>query len=340
MTERDKNYWIEQAKDRLLSNEKRADKGVADMFFLHEEAAAELETEIHALFGKYAMDNQLTYAEASKLLSGKEHSVWKKSIQEYMKEASKDAEHSRIMLELNTLSMKSRISRKEKMLADIYQTMIHLAQDENVKLSDFLQDTVKVNYYESCFRMQRGFGIGFNVSQINESLVRQILNYPWSEKTFSEAVWGHVDHIAAVTRAQISLGFVKGSSVQEMEKNIRQIMDSGKYATERLVRTECKYFANQGELASYKENGIEKYRFVGGSEGSTSNCGCEELNGQVFRVEDAVAGVNYPPIHPNCLCTVVAAFDKSLFSDKSKKGNPLDENTRFSDWKRKYVKGA
>lgn len=339
MTERDKNYWIEQAKERLLANEKRADKGVADMFFLYEEAAAEMETEVNAMFGKYAKDNGLTYAEASKLLSGKEYSVWKKSIQEYIHEAPKDAKSSRAMLELNTLSMKSRISRKEKMLADIYQTMIQLAQDENVKLSDFLQDTLKINYYESCFRMQRGFGIGFNVAKINDSLVRQILNYPWSEKHFSEAVWGHVDHIAAVARAQISMGFVKGSSVQEISKNIRQIMDSGKYATERLVRTECKYFANQGELASYKENGIHKYRFVGGSEGSTGSCGCEALNGQVFDVEDAVAGVNYPPIHPNCLCTVVVAFDKSLFSDRPDV-NPLAENTRFKDWKKRYAKGA
>lgn len=339
MTERDKNYWIEQAKERLLANEKRADKGVADMFFLYEEAAAEMETEISAMFGRYAKDNGLTYAEASKLLSGKEYSVWKKSIQEYIQEVPKDTKNSRAMLELNTLSMKSRISRKDKMLADIYQTMIQLAQDENVKLSDFLQDTLKVNYYESCFRMQRGFGIGFNVAKINDSLVRQILNYPWSEKHFSEAVWGHVDHIAAVARAQISMGFVKGSSVQEISKNIRQIMDNGKYATERLVRTECKYFANQGELASYKENGIHKYRFVGGSEGSTGSCGCEALNGQVFDVEEAVAGVNYPPIHPNCLCTVVAAFDKSLFSDRPDI-NPLAENTRFEDWKKRYAKGA
>lgn len=339
MTERDKNYWIEQAKERLLANEKRADKGVTDMFFLYEQAAAELETEVTSMFGKYATDNGLTYAEASKLLSGKEYSVWKKSIQEYIQEAPKDAKNSRTMLELNTLSMKSRISRKEKMLADIYQTMIQLAQDENVKLSDFLQDTVKVNYYEGCFRMQRGFGIGFNVAKINDNLVRQILNYPWSEKHFSEAVWGHVDHIAAVARAQISLGFVKGSSVQEISKNIRQIMDSGKYATERLVRTECKYFANQGELAAYKENGIQKYRFIGGSEGSTGSCGCEALNGQVFNVEDAVAGVNFPPIHPNCLCTVVATFDKSLFSSKTEV-NPLSENARFADWKKKYAKGA
>ena len=36
----------------------------------------------------------------------------------------------------------------------------------------------------------------------------------------------------------------------------------------------------------YKENGIKRYRFIGGTEGGGS-CTCAELNGQVFNVEDA-----------------------------------------------------
>lgn len=339
MMERDKNYWIEQAKERLLKQERQADDIVADLLFLHEEAAAEIETEIHAMFSKYAKDNRLTDAEASQLLSGKEYSIWKKSIEEYVKDTSGAAKGSRAMLELNTLAMKSRISRKEQLLSNIYQIMIELAGAENVKLSDLLEDTIKINYYEGCYRIQRGFGIGFDVSKIDEKLIRQVLSYPWSEKRFSENIWKNADHIASVARSQISLGFAKGSSVQEMSSNIRQMMDSGKYVTERLVRTECKYFANQGELAAYKENGIKKYRFVGGSEGSTSSCGCSVLNGRIFLVEDAQAGVNFPPLHPNCLCTVVAAFEKSLF-DAKPGVNPLEDNPKFSEWKKKYAKGA
>lgn len=339
MTERDKNYWIEQAKERLLQQEQQTDNNVAELLFLHEQAAAEIETEIHAMFGKFAKDNHLTDAEASQLLSGKEYSIWKKSIEEYIKDASKAAKGSRTMLELNTLAMKSRISRKEQMLANIYQTIIQLAEDENVKLSDLLEDTLKVNYYQGCFRIQRGFGIGFNVARIDDSLVHRVLSYPWSEKHFSENVWKNADHLAYVARGQISLGFVKGSSVQEMSQNIRTMMDSGKYVTERLVRTECKYFANQGELASYKENGITKYRFVGGSEGSTASCGCATLNNKVFLVEEAEDRVNIPPLHPNCICTIVAVFEKSLF-DAKPGVNPLADNIKFSEWKKKYAQGA
>lgn len=94
MSNRDRNFWIEQAKDQLLANEKRADSAVVELMFLYDEAANQVEREIYAMFAKFATDNKLTDAEASRLLSGKEYSVWRKSIQEYIKEASGAAEDS------------------------------------------------------------------------------------------------------------------------------------------------------------------------------------------------------------------------------------------------------
>lgn len=336
MNLKDRNYWIEQAKERLLKNEKRTDKNVRDLMFLYDEAAAETEKEINALFSRFAKDNVLTAGEARKLLSEKEYSVWKKSIEEYIAEASGAAKDSKAMLELNTLAMKSRISRQEQLLANIYQNMIDLAEDSNTKLEDLLSDTLKVNYKESCYRLQRGIGMGFKVAKIDKKLISQVLSHPWSEKHFSEAVWGYCDHLSALARREITMGFIKGSSVQQMAKAIDDVMDKGRYNAERLVRTECKYFANQGELMGYKENGIKRYRFIGGSEGSDS-CDCAELNGQEFAVEDAVAGVNFPPIHPKCLCIVVAAFDRNMFDRRG--ASTLDKNISFNDWNQKYGGG-
>ena len=52
---------------------------------------------------------------------------------------------------------------------------------------------------------------------------------------------------------------------------------------------------------SYQELGIEEYIFLGGG------CEiCQALNGQAFKLSEAEAGVNLPPIHPNCKCTTRA----------------------------------
>ena len=274
MSYRQRSEWIEDAKMRVLQNTKRTDEAARELIFLYDEAAYNVEKEINALFARFAKDNALTDAQASQLLSGREYSTWRKSVQEYMAEASGAAKDSKAMLELNTLAMKSRISQKERLLANIYQNMIDLAGDSNAKLETLLGDMLKVNYYESCFAIQRGIGLGFNVAKLDKRLIRQVLAHPWSEKHFSEAVWGACDHLAALAKREITLGFIQGSSA--------------------------------------------------------------ELNGQVFNVEDAVAGINYPPIHPNCLCIVVADFDKGMFNRKIDAA-PLAENIKFQEWRRKYA---
>ena len=331
----DRNSWIEDAKTRVLTNTRRTDEAARELIFLYDEAAFNVEKEINAMFARFARDNALTEAEASRLLSGKEYSTWRKSIEGYIADASGAAKDSKTLLELNTLAMKSRITRKEQLLSNIYQNMIDLAGDGNTKLEALLGDMLKVNYYESCFAVQRGIGMGFNVAKISDRLLKQVLDFPWSERHFSEAVWGQCDHLAALAKREITLGFIQGSSVQKMAKAIDDVMDKGRYAAERLVRTECKYFANQGELMGYQENGIQRYRFIGGGEGGS--CECATLNGQTFKVEDAVAGVNYPPLHPNCLCIVVADFDKGMF-DQRKDTTPLAANAKFKEWQEKYAK--
>lgn len=329
-----RNEWIEDAKERVLRNTKRTDDYARELIFLYDEAAFNIEKEIEALFARFAKDNGLTEEAARQLLEGKAYSVWRKSIEEYIAEASDAAKGSRALLELNTLAMKSRITRKEQLLANVYQNMIDLAEDSTAKLDTLLGDMLQVNYYESCFSIQRGIGMGFHVAKISDRLIKQVLAFPWSEKHYSEAVWGACDHLSALARREITLGFIQGSSVQKMARAIDEVMDKGRYNAERLVRTECKYFANQGEIMGYKENGIEEYQFLGGTEHS-GGCTCSELNGRVFRVDEAEAGVNLPPIHPNCLCIIRAYFRKSVFDKRE--GDPLAGNIKFQEWKKKYV---
>lgn len=328
MSLRDRNVWIEQAKKRVMENAKVTDLYVEELMYLYDESANQMELEINAMFTKYAKDNNLMDAEASKLLSGEEYSKWKKSIVHYNTEAGKD---SRTLLELNTLAAKSQLSRKEQLLADIYQNMIDLSEESDTKVADLMGDMLKTNYYRSCYHIQSNIGAGFNVAKINNTLLKQVLEYPWSGKNFSENLWENTDKLAALAKREITLGFINGSSVQKMAKEVNDIMGKGRYAAERLVRTESSYFANQGEIMSYQEMGIEEYQFLGGG------CAdCQILNGQHFPIIEAEAGLNLPPIHPNCKCTTIAYFKNSMFG-KKKEINSLESNIKYEEWKKKYV---
>lgn len=332
MSLRDRNYWIEQAKEKVLQNAKSTDGYVKEIMYLYDEAANQIELEINAMFSKYAEKNELTNAEASKLISGKEYSQWKKSVEKYLEDIAKEGANSRTLLELNTLSVKGQLSRKEQLLANIYQNMINLAQDSNTKLSDLLGDMLKTNYYRNCFTTQVGIGMGFNVGKINEKLLKQVLEYPWSGKKFSQTIWENTDKVASLAKREITIGFINGSSVQKMAKGINDVMGKGRYAAERLVRTESSYFSNQGEILGYQEMGVDQYEFLGGG------CEiCQSLNGNTFNVSDAEAGINLPPIHPNCKCTTTVVSKIDMF--KLKPGaNPLSSNVKFEEWKEKYIK--
>jgi len=328
MSQLDRNKWIEKAKQRVLDNAKLTDSYIRDIMFLYDETVNQLEMEINAMFQRYAGENGLTDAQASKLLSGEEYSHWRKSIDKYLEEAKSD---SRMLLELNTLSVKSRISRKEQLLANMYQAMITLSEETEVKVTELLADMYQINYYRGCFDVQSILSVGFNVAKVDEGNLRRILEYPWSGKKFSQALWENTDKLAILVRRELTFGFQSGAGVQKIAKEINDVMGKGRYAAERLVRTESSYFANQGELASYQELGIESYTYLGGG------CEiCQEVNGCTFKLSEAVPGVNIPPMHPNCKCTIIPKVDRDLF--KNRDGvNPLKENPKFEEWKKKYV---
>lgn len=334
MESKDKTYWIEQAKERILYNDSVENTATKQLMSLYDEAAYKLEREINALFGKFSADNKLTSVQAAKLLSDKEHSVWRKTIKGYIDSIKGKGGDSKTLLELNTLAMKSRISRHEELLGNIYKNMLDLAKDSNLKLDSVLSDVYKTNYYRGHFNLQKGLKVAFNVSKINEKLVKNVLEYPWSTKNYSKNLWDDIDKLTALTKREIAMGFISGSSVQKMTKSIDDVMGKGRYAAERLVRTECKYFASQGELQSYKANGITQYRFMSnGHDGHA--CNCDALNGGIFYVDKGEAGVNLPPIHPNCKCYIISVPQLSVFSNRNV--TPLSENVKFEEWKKKYV---
>lgn len=319
--------WIQDAKERLLKNAKATDAVEKELIYAYEQAAYEMESKISTMYGRYAKENKLTLAEADKMISGQEYSHWKKSIEQYLAESKTD---SRTLLELNTLSAKSRISRQEQLLSQIYMEMGRLAGETEAKMSGLLQGIVRSNYLQECYSLQKGMGVGFRVAGLNQDLIKNIVSHTWSGKRFSERVWENTDQLAVMAKREITLGMIKGSSVQEMAKGINDVMGKGRYAAQRLVRTESSHFAGEAQKIAYEECGIKRYEFLGGG------CDlCQGVNGVDFALEEAQEGINYPPIHPNCKCTTIAKFDKSMFDFKNRE--PLEKDISKKEWEEKYV---
>ena len=75
-----------------------------------------------------------------------------------------------------------------------------------------------------------------------------------------------------------------------------------------IARTEVVRLSNLGLKDMYKENGIERYRYLAANDNRTSEI-CLSLDGSVFPLSEGAPGINMPPMHPNCRSTIVGVVE-------------------------------
>ncbi len=297
------DVWIEAQKDRELRGELAMEPVLRDLFYLYDEVAVEIRKSIADMVARFATDNQLSYAQALKLLSGKDFSVWRQSIEAFLAQIAAADNQRPLVLELETLAMKSRITRQEALLGEIYKNMIRIAEDSNTKVNSLMERIIKEEYTATGLSVKDILQISGSFGGLDEGRVLDILAFPWSGKHYSEIIWDNVEKMRGVLRRELARGFIAGYGVDKMAKNINDILGRGKYNAERLVRTETSYFQNRGSLESYKDLGFDGYQYFNGPIPPIDICLL--LNGKKFPISNARAGENLPPMHPNCVCHIV-----------------------------------
>ena len=117
-------------KKALAESEKITDEAWKEIYRAYENARMQLQNEIDALVARFGVDNQLSNEEVNQILHGKEYTKWRMSLREYLNQIRDAPEDSSLLLELNALSAKSRISLKEQLLADIDRAMTDIALEQ------------------------------------------------------------------------------------------------------------------------------------------------------------------------------------------------------------------
>lgn len=162
-------------------------------------------------------------------------------------------------------------------------------------------------------------GLNFNVS--NRAELEKVIQSLWDNRTsWSKTVWckdgysGSQRVEKAMTQLQNSLErgmsdcVLRGASKDELVKTLQSRFGVSYSEASRLARTELTYIQNQATLDSYRQAGIRQYEYLAEIDDRTSDI-CSDLNGQRFNIDAAIAGVNYPPMHPNCRSTVLAVIE-------------------------------
>ena len=191
--------------------------------------------------------------------------------------------------------------RIDTLLTSINKALDNLYQKNEEELTRAFIDLYCI------FDNEASIDINASFNTINENLIREVLKTEWSGLSFSERIWEHRRKLAFTIKSELKAGLTRGDSLQDISNIISKKLNTSYSNAMRLVRTESCWIMNEATVNNYKNNGIKEYEFMAFLDKKTSKT-CKKLDGKKFSVEEYQAGVNLPPLHPNCRSCIIPAI--------------------------------
>ena len=134
---------------------------------------------------------------------------------------------------------------------------------------------------------------------------------------------------------------IRGEDSKAITSRISQRVQSNYKETMRLVQTEHSYIMSQANIMTYKELEVERYEFLATLDEKTCKI-CGEKDGKNFPVNEAQAGENQAPMHPNCRCTEIIYYDDEDDGQRFarlKNGKKIDvpAKMKYEEFKKLYL---
>ena len=295
------------------------------------------------LYARFANDNGLDMVEAQRLLMGQEYRTWRMDIEDYIKEIQANGDNE-LLRELNTLAMRSRITRLDKLYADTLVEIGKLSKDMRAAMDKFLPSAYKDFYYHDLYDIGQKRGLIHPVSRVDAETLGNVIRTPWSGKNYSARIWKNGEKLAETIQRTVTAGMHRGCSADELARYVEQRMNVGYSQAIRLVRTELNYVENRAIVDGIKESGMKYYRFVATLDRRTS-AACRDHDGHIYPVDDYNPGTNAPPLHPHCRSTVVGSVKgggepkgKRAARNADGKYIRVPADMTYQQWYNKYIR--
>ena len=335
---KDELYWQKRNEELEAEWFRRSQKEIErELAAYYTQALKHIEKDINDLYARFAIDNSMSMTAAYSLLQGDEFRVWRMDMQEYLKQIEATGD-KKLLRELNTLAMRSRISRLDKLYAETCVELSKLAEKFGRSMDKFLPTAYKDFYYRNLFEIGRKRGLASTPAKVESNKLENVLRAPWSGKNYSARIWANQEKLAEILQREITAAMHRGASVENVSKIITQKMGVGMSDARRLVRTELNYVQNRAALDSIKDAGMKYYRFVATLDRRTS-AACRTHDGKIYPVDEGSPGTNMPPLHPHCRSTIAGSVKGDGKVDGGKRVARQDgklvkipANVKYADW--------
>ena len=176
----------------------------------------------------------------------------------------------------------------------------NFAKDEIKEITDCLEQA----YIEAFEKTSNTMGNDVQWTLQNKYMMEEAINANFKGKYFSDRVWDSKRKMINLLGREIQDIVASGKNKDEAVKAIMNSTGTVFSNADRLIRTETMRVINDGQKNSYINNGYTEYKIlVSEDERLCDECGNKD--GKVIGFSEAETGVNFPPFHPNCRCTII-----------------------------------
>nr|DAO76562.1 MAG TPA: minor capsid protein [Caudoviricetes sp.] len=335
------NYWTkrfeEEEKQRNISNKAQ----IKEIERQYKIAENKIKSDIEKWYIRIADNNQISLADAKKLLTKDELKEFKWTLAEYTQKAKSGAWKK----ELENASARIHLQRLEALQLQVQNSIETLRNKENEMLEDYLIKNYEDTYYHSLYEISKGLNLKTSFATLDRNKINQVIGKPWLSdgKTFSDRIWQDKEQLINTLRTKITQSFITGSTLDEAVEDISKFVSdkikNKEYVARRLLETESAAYASKAQIEAFKSIDVEKYEIVATLDLHTSEI-CQEMDGKVFNISDYEVGVTASPFHCNCRSVIAPYFDDDPTRASRDENGEYKEvkYMNYKEWKDQYIK--
>lgn len=340
-------YWKKRFEQLEQSQNQQGSQCYADIEKQYRQAQKQIEGQIATWYQRFADNNGVTLADARKLLNSKELEELKWDINQYIQYGEENAINGTWVKQLENASAKYHINRLEALKLQTQQSIEVLFGNQLDSIDSAMRNIYKSGYYHTAFEIQKGVGVGWDFTTLDDKTISKVINKPWAVdgKNFSERVWGNRQKLVNELNTELTRNIILGQDPQKAIDAIAKKMNASKNVTGRLVMTEEAFFSSAAQKDCFAELDVEQFEIVATLDSHTSDI-CREMDGKVFPMSQWEVGVTAPPFHVWCRSTTVPFFDDEFDSVGERAARGEDGKTyyvpadmTYKQWQRSFVEG-
>ena len=341
---KNQDYWAKRKANLIYEQMDKAEKQADKFDEIYRQSKAYLDKQINKIFDKFQSDYGLSERDARHVLKNVKGQKDLNELRKVLEARPNDPNIQRLLADLDSPAYAYRMKRLERLSADLDLMRESIYHSEKKGSDSFYSDLMKDSYYRATFDLQQQTGLAYSFSDLPETEIKRLQGLKWTGEAYSDRIWSNTGALASSVKDELLVSLMTGRSVRDTSQAIAERFGAGQNNARRLVRTESAFFHNQMELLSYEDAEITKYKFVVVLDKRTSHI-CQQHDNKVYNTDEAVPGVNYPPLHPWCRSTTIAHDGDIDYSKLERRArNPetgkveyVPADMSYKEWYSKYV---